>query len=148
MTPLEKINQDLTAAMKAKDQDRLSTLRMMKTAIKNKEIEKMGPVDDAEAIKVLQSMLKQRRDSIDQYTSAGRAELAAKEAVEVRIIEEYLPAALDETAILKVIDEVIAEQGGAQPQQMGLIMKTTMAKLAGQTVDGKEVSRLVKLRLG
>jgi uncharacterized protein YqeY len=148
MTPLEKINHDLTAAMKAKDADRLSTLRMMKTAIKNKEIEKMSPVDDAEAVKVLQSMLKQRRDSIEQYKNAGREELADKEAIEVKIIEEYLPAALDEAAILKFVDEAIAEMGATQPQQMGLVMKAVMAKLAGQTVDGKEVSRLVKSRLG
>lgn len=147
MTPLEKINQDITAAMKAKDAARLSTLRMVKTALKNKEIEKMAPVDEAEAIKVLQSLLKQRRDSIEQYTKAGRMELAEKEAAEVAVIEEYLPAALDEAAITKIVEETIAEMGANSPQQMGLVMKSVMAKLAGQTVDGKIVSNIVKAKL-
>ena len=98
MTFLERINQDLTTAMKNKEADRLSTLRMVKTAIKNREIEKMASLTDDEAIKLLQSMVKQRRDSISQYEQAGRKELAEKEAGEIRIIEEYLPAALDEAA--------------------------------------------------
>lgn len=150
MTPLEKINQDITAAMKAKDTERLSTLRMMKTALKNKELEsdKGATLSEAEAIKVLQSLLKQRRDSIEQYTQAGRQELADKEAVEMKIIEEYLPAALDEAAIGEVVAAVIAETGASSPAQMGVVMKATMAKLAGQTVDGKVVSVIVKAKLG
>ncbi len=150
MTPLEKINQDITAAMKAKDAERLSTLRMMKTALKNKELEtdKDSTLSEAEAIKVLQSLLKQRRDSIEQYTNAGRQELADKEAAEMKIIEEYLPAALDEAAIDQIVAAAIAETGAASPAQMGLVMKATMAKLAGQTVDGKVVSAIVKAKLG
>lgn len=150
MTPLEKINHDITAAMKAKDTERLSTLRMMKTALKNKELEtdKGSTLSEAEAIKVLQSLLKQRRDSIEQYTQAGRQELADKEAAEMKIIEEYLPAALDEAAIGEVVAAVIAETGASSPAQMGIVMKATMAKLAGQTVDGKVVSAIVKAKLG
>lgn len=150
MTYLEKINQDITTAMKAKDEARLSALRMMKTALKNKELEKdKGEgLGDAEAIKVLQSLLKQRRDSIEQYTNAGRQELADKEAAEMKIIEEYLPAAIDEAAIGNIVEATIAEMGASSPQQMGLVMKAVMAKLAGQTVDGKVVSALVKTKLG
>ena len=150
MTPLEKINQDITAAMKAKEAERLSALRMMKTALKNKELEKDkdSTLSEAEAIKVLQSLLKQRRDSIEQYTNAGRQDLADKEAAEMKIIEEYLPAALDEAAIDQIVEAAIAETGAASPTQMGLVMKATMAKLAGQTVDGKVVSAIVKAKLG
>ena len=150
MTPLEKINQDITAAMKAKEAERLSALRMMKTALKNKELEKNkdSTLSEAEAIKVLQSLLKQRRDSIEQYTNAGRQDLADKEAAEMKIIEEYLPAALDEDTIGQIVAAAIAETGAASPAQMGLVMKATMAKLAGQTVDGKVVSAIVKAKLG
>ncbi len=150
MTPLEKINQDITAAMKAKDAERLSALRMMKTALKNKELEKDKgqTLDEAEAIKVLQGLLKQRRDSIEQYTNAGRQELADKEAAEMKIIEEYLPVALDEAALGDIVAATVAEIGASSPQQMGLVMKAVMAKLAGQTVDGKVVSALVKAKLG
>lgn len=150
MTPLEKINQDITAAMKAKDELRLSTLRMMKTALKKEELEreKGQTLSEAEAVKILQSLLKQRRDSIEQYTKGGRQELADKEAAEMKIIEEYLPAALDEAAIGNIVASTIAEMGASSPQQMGLVMKAVMAKLAGQTVDGKVVSALVKAKLG
>ena len=150
MTPLEKIHQDITAAMKAKDELRLSTLRMMKTALKKEELEreKGQTLSEAEAIKVLQSLLKQRRDSIEQYTKGGRQELADKEAAEMKIIEEYLPAALDEAALGNIVAATIAEMGASSPQQMGLVMKAVMAKLAGQTVDGKVVSALVKAKLG
>ena len=148
MTPIEKFNQDITTAMKAKDAERLSVLRMAKTALKNKEIEKMAPLDDAEAMKILQSLVKQRRDSIEQFTNAGRQELADKEASELKILEEYLPAAVDEETIAKCVEEAIAETGANSPQQMGLVMKAVMAKLAGQAVDGKIVSGLVKAKLG
>ena len=150
MTQLEKINQDITTAMKAKDADRLSTLRMMKTALKNKELEKDKgqTLDEAEAIKILQTLLKQRRDSIEQFTKGGRQELADKEAAEMKVIEEYLPTAVDEAALAKIVEETIAEMNANSPQQMGLVMKAVMAKLVGQTVDGKVVSGLVKTRLG
>jgi len=150
MTALEKINQDITAAMKAKDEIRLSTLRMMKTALKKEELEreKGQTLSEAEAVKILQSLLKQRRDSIEQFTKAGRQELADKETAEMKIIEEYLPAALDEAALGNIVEVTIAEMGASSPQQMGLVMKAVMAKLAGQTVDGKVVSALVKSKLG
>ena len=104
MTQLEKINQDITTAMKAKDADRLSTLRMMKTALKNKELEKDKgqTLDEAEAIKILQTLLKQRRDSIEQFIKGGRQELADKEAAEMKVIEEYLPTAVDQAALAKI----------------------------------------------
>ena len=148
MTFLERINQDITTAMKAKEADQLSVLRMVKTALKNKEIDKMAPLEDAEALKILQSLVKQRRDSIEQFTNAGRQELADKEASELKILEEYLPAAVDEATIAKCVEEAIAETGANSPQQMGLVMKATMAKLVGQAVDGKIVSGLVKAKLG
>jgi uncharacterized protein len=148
MTFLDRINEDLKAAMKSKDSERLSTLRMVKTALKNREIDKMEAITDEEAIKTLQSLVKQRRDSIEQYQRAGRIDLADKEAAEIRTIEEYLPAALDETAIARVVEETIAETGASSMKEMGAVMKAVMAKLAGQTVDGKAVNQIVKSKLG
>lgn len=148
MTFLERINEDLKNAMKNKEADRLSTLRMVKTAIKNREIEKMAPLEDAEAMKVLQTLVKQRRDSAEQYRQAGRNELAEREMAEITLIEEYLPAAVDEATIARLVDETIAEIGATSAKEMGLVMKGVMARLAGQTVDGKIVNQLVRSRLG
>lgn len=148
MTFLERINQDLTIAMKNKEADRLSTLRMVKTALKNREIEKMGPLEDSEAIKILQSLVKQRRDSIEQYNQAGRTELADKEAAEISMIERYLPAAIDEATLQRIVEETVTESGATSMKELGNVMKTVMAKLAGQTVDGKMVNQLVRARLG
>jgi uncharacterized protein YqeY len=148
MTFLDRINEDLKAAMKSKDSDRLSTLRMVKTALKNREIDKMEALTDEEAIKVMQSLVKQRRDSIEQYQQAGRIELAEKEASEIKVIEEYLPAALDDAAIARVVEETIVETGASSMKEMGAVMKAVMAKLAGQTVDGKAVNQIVKSKLG
>jgi uncharacterized protein len=148
MTFLERINGDLTAAMKNKEAERLSTLRMVKTALKNREIEKMAPLTDEEAIRILQSLVKQRRDSIEQYKQGGRPELADKEAAEIKIIEEYLPVALDEAAITRIVEESIAQTGASSMKEMGTVMKAVMARLAGQTVDGKVVNQIVKSRLG
>ena len=148
MTFLERINQDIIVAMKAKETDRLSTLRMVKTSLKNKEIEKMAPLEDAEAIKILQSLVKQRRDSIESYQQAGRAELAAKEAAEIKFIEAYLPAALDEAAITHIVAAAVAETGAATMKDLGVVMKAVMVKLAGQTVDGKVVNQIVRAQLG
>lgn len=147
MTLPERINQDLTAAMKAQDAERLSALRMVKTALKNREIEKMSPLDDAEATKVLQSLVKQRRDSIEQYTQGGRPELAAKEAAEITVIEAYLPAALDEATLARIVEETLSEIGAQSAKDMGRAMKAVMAKLTGQAVDGKIISQLVKSKL-
>jgi uncharacterized protein len=148
MSFLDRINEDLKAAMKSKDPDRLSTLRMVKTALKNREIDKMEALTDDESIKVLQSLVKQRRDSIEQYQQAGRIDLAEKEAAELKVIEEYLPAALDEAAIARVVEETVAETGATSMKEMGAVMKAVMAKLAGQTVDGKVVNQIVKSKLG
>jgi uncharacterized protein len=148
MTFLERINSDLLTAMKNKESERLSTLRMVKTAIKNREIEKMASLTDEEAIKILQSLVKQRRDSIEQYQQGGRPELAEKEAAEIKIIEEYLPAALDEAAITKIVEEAIAQTGANSMKELGNVMKAVMARLAGQTVDGKVVNQMVKSKLG
>lgn len=152
MTFLERINDDLKNAMKRKDADRLSALRMVKTALKNREIEKMAPLEEAEAIKVLQMLVKQRRDSAEQYQQGGRTELAARELAEIVMIEEYLPAAVDEATISRLIDEEISRIGATSAKEMGIVMKAVMAQLAGQLpgmlVDGKLVSQLVKERLG
>jgi uncharacterized protein len=148
MSFLDRINEDLKAAMKSKDSDRLSTLRMVKTALKNREIDKMEALTDDEAIKVLQSLVKQRRDSVEQYQQAGRIDLAEKEAAEIKTIEEYLPAALDEAAVTRIVEETIAETGASSMKEMGAVMKAVMAKLAGQTVDGKSVNQIVKSKLG
>lgn len=147
MTFLEKINEDLRSAMKNQQADLLSTLRMVKTALKNREIEKMAPLDDAESMKVLQSLVKQRRDSAEQYRAGGRDEMAAKEEAEIRMIEAYLPAAPDEAEIERLVDETIAETGATSAKEMGLVMKGVMAKLAGQPVDGRLINQLVKARL-
>jgi uncharacterized protein YqeY len=148
MTFLDRINEDLKTAMKNKDAERLSTLRMVKTALKNREIDKMAALTDEESIKVMQTLVKQRRDSIEQYQQAGRIELAEKEAAEIKVIEDYLPAALDEGAVAQIVAETIAETGATSAKEMGNVMKAVMAKLAGQTVDGKLVNQLVRSKLG
>ena len=148
MTFLERINEDLKNAMKGRDADRLSTLRMVKTALKNREIEKMAPLEEAEAVKVLQTLVKQRRDSAEQYQQGGRAELAAQELAEIATIEEYLPAAVDEATIVRLIDETVTATGATSAKETGAVMKAVMASLAGQLVDGRLVSQLVKARLG
>lgn len=148
MTFLERINEDLKEAMKNREADRLSTLRMVKTALKNKEIDKMAPLDDAEAMKTLQTLVKQRRDSAEQYLQAGRGDLAEKESAEIALIEVYLPAAVDEATIARFVDEAIAEAGATSLKEMGAVMKGVMAKLAGQSVDGKVINQLVRTKLG
>jgi uncharacterized protein YqeY len=148
MSVLDEVNKHLATAMKAKDAPRLSTLRMVKAALKNQEIEKMAPLEDSESIKVLQSLVKKGRDSIEQYLKAGRPELADKEAAEIKVIEEYLPAAMDESTLARIVDEAITEVGATAPGDLGRAMKAVMAKLAGQAVDGKVVNGLVRAKLG
>ena len=121
--------------------------RMMKTAIKNKEIEKMKPLDDGEAVAVLNTLVKQRKDSIDQFRKGGREELAQKEESEIKIIEEYLPAAASEDDIRKAIEEAIQETGASSTKDMGKVMKATLGRLAGKSADGSRVSQLVKEKL-
>jgi len=146
LTISERITQDITAAMKARAEHRLSTLRMVKSAIKNKEIDKRGPLDDAEAMAVLNTVIKQRKDSIEQFTKGGRKELADKEAAEIGIIEGYLPQAAGEQEITAVVRAAISEMGSPTMKDMGAVMKSAMAKFAaaGTRVVGKVVSETVK----
>jgi uncharacterized protein len=147
----DRITQDMTAAMKARDEHRLSTLRMVKAALKNKEVEKRGALDDQEAMQILSTLIKQRKDSIEQFTKGGRQELADKEAAEIVIIEGYLPQAAGEEEIAAKVRETIAEMAaaGAAPamKDMGNVMKNVMARFGGARVDGKAVSDAVKKEL-
>src|SRR5438270_6500073 len=138
LTISERITQDVTAAMKAREEHRLSTLRMVKSAIKNKEIDKRAPLDDQEAMAVLNTLIKQRKDSIEQFTKGGRKELADKEAAEIVMIEGYLPKAAGEEEIAAVVRAVIAELGSPTLKDMGAVMKNAMTKFAaaGARVDG------------
>jgi len=147
MTIQEKIQAQMSDAMRNKDQLRLSCLRMMKTAVKNKEIEKMKPLDGNEVIAVLNTLVKQRKDSIDQFRKGGREELAQKEEAEIRIIEEYLPAAASEQEIQQAIVQAIQETGAASMKDMGKVMKAALARLSGKSADGARVSQLVKDKL-
>ena len=137
----------MTDAMRSKDQLRLSVLRMMKTAVKNKEIEKMKPLDENEVVAVLNTLVKQRKDSVEQFRNGGREEMAQKEEAEIKIIEEYLPAAASEEDIGRAVEEAIQETGAASMKDMGKVMKATLARLAGKSADGSRVSQLVKEKL-
>ncbi len=143
----EKIIADITAAMKAKDAERLSTLRMVKANLMNRKIEKGSDLSDEEVQKALQSLVKQRRDSIEQYEKAGRTELAEKEALEISHIEEYLPQAATPEEIAQAVTEAVAETGATSLKDMGSIMKAAQAKLTGKTVDGRALSEAIKARL-
>lgn len=148
MTLRQRITSDLTAAMKAKDADRTSVLRMVKAAVQNREIEKGGELTDDEMTKALQSLVKQRRDSVEQYEKAGRAELAGREQAEIEVIEEYLPQAASREEIERAVDEAIAETNASSMKEMNLVMKAAQARLAGRSADGRAVSEIVKARLG
>ena len=143
----EKIVADLTNAMKAKDAERLSTLRMVKANLMNRKIEKGDELTDDEVSKALQSLVKQRRDSIEQYEKAGRDDLAAKEALEITHIEAYLPQSATPEEIEQAVAEAVAETGASSMKEMGIVMKAAQAKLAGKTVDGRMVSESVKVKL-
>lgn len=147
MSLKDTIISDLTAAMKVKDADKLSTLRMVKANLTNRQIEKGGELTDDEVAKALQSLVKQRRDSIESYEKAGRPELAAKEAAEIAHIEVYMPQAATAEEIAAAVDAAIAETGAASMKDMGLVMKATLANLAGRSADGRVVSETVKAKL-
>lgn len=147
MAFIDKISQDLTAAMRAKDQLRLDTLRMTKAALMNREVEKKRALDDAESQQVVVGMIKQRRDSVEQFRSGGRPELADKEQAEITILEAYLPPPLDAAELESIVADAIAEAGATSPKDMGRVMKGVMARLAGRAADGKIVSELVKKKL-
>ena len=144
---IERIQSDLTAAMKEKDELRLSVLRMIKAALKNKEIEKVRALDDMESLQVLQTLVKQRRESVQQFTQGGRKDLADKEAKEIVIIEEYLPAAPSDAEIQHAIEAAINEAGADSLKQMGAVIKAACARLEGKAVDGKVLSDRVRERL-
>jgi hypothetical protein len=147
MSLQEKIQADIAAAMRAREALKLGVLRMMKSAVKNKEIEKMKPLEEAEVLAVLATLVKQRRDSIEQFRGGGREELAQKEEAEIRILEQYLPAAASDDDIRKAIEEAVVETGATSARDMGATIKAARARLAGKTVDGARVSQLVKERL-
>src|SRR6202167_3979259 len=149
MTLIDQIQKDIVAAMKAREEQRLSTLRMVKSALKNREIDKMAPLDDKESQAVLATLIKQRKESVEQFTKGGRQEMADKEAAEIVLIEAYLPKAAGEAEIVAGVKAVIAEMGSPTMKDMGTVMKNVMARFsgAGMRVDGKMVSEAVKREL-
>jgi uncharacterized protein YqeY len=148
MALIERIQKDLTSAMMSKDELRLSVLRMVKSALKYKEIEKVRPLDDAESLQVLQTLLKQRRESVEQFAKGGRQDLADKETKEIAILEVYMPAAPSDSELNAAIEAAIVETGANSPKAMGAVIKAAKARLEGKTVDGKMLSDRVKERLG
>ena len=147
MALIERIQKDLTVAMMSKDELRLSVLRMVKSALKYKEIEKVRALDDAESMQVLQTLVKQRRESVDQFTKGGRQDLADKETKEIAILEAYLPAAASDSDMDAAIEAAIVETGANSPKAMGGVIKTAKARLEGKSVDGKVLSDRVRERL-
>gem|GEM_PF-455461 len=148
MSLIEQIQQDITAAMKAREEQRLSTLRMVKSALKNRQIEKMAPLDEKESQAVLATLIKQRKESVEQFTKGGRQEMADKEAAEIVLIETYMPKAAGEAEIVAGVKAAIAEMGAPTMKEMGTVMKNAMAKFnaAGMRVDGKMVSEMESSR--
>ncbi len=147
MSLKDKIVEDLTAAMKAKDANRLGTLRMVKANLMNRKIKKGDELTDDEVMKALQSLVKQRKDSIEQFNAAGRTDLAEKEQAELLVIEHYLPQSATAEEIVQAVADAVAETGATSMREMGAVMKAAQAKLAGKTVDGKMVSDAVKSKL-
>ena len=144
----DKINGQIAAAMKSKETTRLSALRMLKAAVMNKGIEKSHDLDDAEVLQVVSTLVKQRRDSIEQFSKAGRTDLVDKEAAEIKVLEEYLPPAASAADIDTAIDEAIAESGATSVKDMGKVMKAVMPRLAGKNADGRAVNEAVRRKLG
>jgi uncharacterized protein YqeY len=144
----ERIVADMTTAMKARDAARLSTLRMVKANVMNREIEKGGELSEEEMTRALQSLVKQRRDSVEQYEQGGRAELADKERAEIAVIESYLPQAASREEIEEAVAQAIQETGATGMREMGAVMKAAQSRLAGRNADGRAVSEIVKAKLG
>ena len=147
MTFVEKLNQDIAEAMKAKDQDRLGPLRMLKAALMNKKVERGKDVTDGEALAIVSTLVKQRKDSVEQFTNAGRQDLADKEKAEITILETYLPPPVSREELEKAVDEAVRTTGASSPKDMGGVMKAVMAGLAGRNADGKLINELVRARL-
>lgn len=148
MSLKERIVSDMTASMKAKDAARTSVLRMVKAFVMNREIEKGGSLDDEEMTKALQTLVKQRRDSVEQYEKAGRADLAEKERAEIEVIEGYLPQAASTEEVEQAVAAAIAETGASSMREMGVVMKAAQARLAGRNADNRTLSEIVKTKLG
>jgi uncharacterized protein len=143
----QKITGDIATAMRAKDQVQLSTLRMLKAALMNKGVEKNRALEPAEELQVVTALVKQRRDSIEQFSAGGRPDLAEKEGAEIAVLQTYLPAAVTPEELTGAIDQAMRDTGASGPKDMGKVMKAVMALLAGKTVEGKTVSEAVKSRL-
>ena len=148
MTLVEQVEKDLVAAMKAREELRLSVLRMMKTALKLKQTESGRPLADAEALAVLRTLVKQRHESAEQFRKGGREDRAEKEEAEIKIVEGYLPAAATEDEIDAAVAAAIVETGAATPKDLGKVMKAAMVKLTGKSVDGKRVNEIARAKLG
>jgi uncharacterized protein YqeY len=147
MALIDDVQSAIADAMRQHAAPRLSALRMLKAALMNREVEKRRALDDAEARQVVTALVKQRKDSIEQFTKGGRQDLADKEAAEILVLESYLPAAADPAVIERAVSEAMVETAATSPKDMGRVMKAAMAKLAGQTVDGKAVNELVLSKL-
>ena len=148
MTILEQVEKDLVAAMKAREELRLSVLRMMKAALKNKQIELSKPLEDDQAFAVLRTLVKQRHDSAEQFRKGGREELAAKEESEIKIVQGYLPAAASEEEIEAAVVAAITEAGATGAKDLGKVMKAAMARLVAKNADGKRVNAVARAKLG
>ena len=144
MSIVQQIDRDLTEALKARQAERLSALRMVKTALKLRETEVPGSLGDEDALRVLGTLIKQRRDAAEQFRAAGREDLAEKEEREAKVIQEYLPGAASPDDMARAVEEAVAETGATSPKDMGAVMKSARARLQGKTVDGKALSDLVK----
>ena len=147
MAFIDRISEDLTAAMRAKDTTRLSTLRMAKAALMNREVERGRALDDTESLQVISSLIKQRRDSVEQFRNGGREDLAVKEEAEIAVLDTYLPPPIGEAEIEAAVEAAIAETGASSARDMGKVMKAVMARFPGAPLDGKVVSDLVRKRL-
>lgn len=148
MSLIDTVTKGIAAAMKARDQGRLAPLRMLKTALMNREVEHGRALTDAEDLQVVASLVKQRRESIEQFERGGRADLAAKEAAEIPVLEAFLPPALGADELARLVDEAVKESGASSAKDLGKVMKVLMPRLAGAGVDGKAVNALVRQRLG
>ncbi len=148
MTLMERISADMTTAMKAKDQARLAPLRMAKAALMNREVEKGRALDDTEAQQVVTSLIKQRRDSIEQFLKGGREELAARETAEIGVLEAYLPPPVDPVEVERTVDDCIREAGATSAKDFGRVMKAVVARFAGRGVDGRTINEIVRRKLG
>ncbi len=144
----DQVSADIAAAMKARDSSRLSALRMLKAAVMNKSVEKGRDLEDAEVLQVVASLVKQRRDSIEQFAKAGRTDLVEKETGEIAVLQAYLPPSATPDEINAAVAEAIAETGATSPKDMGKVMKAVMPKLAGKNADGKAVNEAVRRTLG